>query len=193
MDLAWKRWKLTKRRSAITVVETSLPTRATSNNIDGPSRSNRSTSIDVDRGRLLCRSVVSSEKLIHRYVDGWAHTHIYSRYVYRTGVVALHDWTAQSRPTISRHYDRIMIVIRGAQKAPDSDSQPTRPDRIARSANGVENRSITLRPRCNYDHLKRYNLISFPDRPVVKRLRGARSSAIIETVRSLARSRIIYI
>ena len=105
----------------------------------------------------------------------WAHTYVYIErvwWLYTTGL--------QSRPTISRHYDRIMIVIRGAQKAQTAilnqlDHRP----RLS-----VENRSITLWPRCNYDHLKRYHLISFP---IVgsKRLRGARSFVIIETVLSL--------
>lgn len=58
--------------------------------------------------RLLRRSVVSSEKLIHRHVESGRTVAVLT--IHRTGVVDLHKWIEHG-PTISRHYDRIMIVI----------------------------------------------------------------------------------
>ena len=65
--------------------------------------------------RLLRRSVVSSEKLIHRYVESGRADTLRSQYE-NEGRVWWQIYTTGSS-TISRHYDRIMIVIHvGAQK-----------------------------------------------------------------------------
>lgn len=65
--------------------------------------------------RLLRRSVVSSEKLIHRYVESGRADTLRSQYE-NEGRVWWWIYTTGSS-TISRHYDRIMIVIHvGAQK-----------------------------------------------------------------------------
>lgn len=53
----------------------------------------------------------------------WAHSTLRSQYE-RTGVVDLHNWI-EYRPTISRHYDRIMIVIQWGTKGANSDSHPS--------------------------------------------------------------------